>query len=206
VARHVEDVGFDFVSVADHLVYVNRLRTAHPDGGKPPLDPNLPRPDSWVLLTFVAAHTSKLRLRTGIYLAPLRSPLVTAKAIATVDWLSGGRVTVGLGAGWLREEFEILQVPFEERGARLDEYVEIMRMLWSGRPDFRGRFVSYQNVIFEPCPAQRSGSAGTVMRPCGAWSARAMAGCHLVGISQWIRCGDSTHRQSNPIVTRRPLA
>jgi probable F420-dependent oxidoreductase len=114
-------------------------------------------PDPLIWLAFAAAATTTIRLGTGILIVPQRNPLVTAKAVATLDHLSGGRVDLGVGVGWLREEFDALGVPFERRGRRLDEYIEAMRSLWTqDRAEYHGEFVDFENCISRPRPAQGS--------------------------------------------------
>jgi probable F420-dependent oxidoreductase len=104
-----------------------------------------------VALTFVAAHTSTVRLGTGILLLPQHQPLILAKELATLDVLSGGRLMVGVGVGWAEEEFEALGVPFHERGARADEYLAAMRAIWSEeKPAYHGQYVSFQEVQAYP--------------------------------------------------------
>src|SRR5262245_64250574 len=103
-----------------------------------------PIPDPLIWLTWVGAATTSLRLATGILILPQRNPVILAKELATLDVLSGSRVELGVGVGWLREEFDALGVPFEERGARTDEYIGAMRELWAAeKATFNGRFVSF---------------------------------------------------------------
>ncbi|MGD9704237.1 MAG: TIGR03619 family F420-dependent LLM class oxidoreductase, partial [Acidimicrobiia bacterium] len=94
---------------------------------------------------------------TGILILPQRNPIVTAKEIATLDVLSGGRVQIGVGVGWLEEEFEAIGVPFAERGRRTDEHIAVMRALWSGRASFDGEFTRFGEAIAHPVPAQGQG-------------------------------------------------
>ena len=126
VARAAEDAGFESVWTGEHVVL--------PDPQMPPspAPPGEKMLDPAVSLAWVAAHTEKLRLGTGIIILPQRNPLVLAKELATLDQLSGGRVELGIGVGWMREEFEVLGIPWERRGARTDEYIAAMRTLWSG--------------------------------------------------------------------------
>ena len=111
-------------------------------------------PDPLIWLAFVAAATERIRLATGILIVPQRNPLVLAKEVATLDALSGGRVTLGVGVGWLEEEFNALGVPFADRGRRLDDYVEAMRALWQGgKASVHNTYASFDECISLPRPA-----------------------------------------------------
>jgi probable F420-dependent oxidoreductase len=108
-----------------------------------------------IWLAFAAAAAPGLRLGTCILIVPQRNPLILAKELATLDRLSGGRVELGLGVGWMKEEFEALGVPWERRGARNDEYIEAMRALWAGpHAEFHGEFVDFPPVTCSPRPIQ----------------------------------------------------
>jgi probable F420-dependent oxidoreductase len=134
-----------------------------------PGDKTSPIPDPLVWLSFVAAHTTKLTLGTGIVILPERNPLVFAKEVATLDRLSGGRMQLGIGVGWLEEEFDALGISWARRGARTDEYVHAMRALWaSDDAAYDGEFVSFKNVSSNPKPAN-----GTVPFVIGGHSAAA---------------------------------
>jgi probable F420-dependent oxidoreductase len=116
---------------------------------------DFPIPDPLIWLAYVASATRRIKLGTAILILPQRNPVVTAKAVATLDHLAGGgRVLLGIGVGWLAEEFATLGVPFEDRGPRTDEYVAAMRTLWRDeRASFSGRFVSFTEVFCRPRPA-----------------------------------------------------
>src|SRR4029434_4134861 len=118
---------------------------------------DFPIPDPLVWLSFIASATRTLKLGTAILILPQRNPVVTAKAVASHDHMArGGRVLLGIGVGWLAEEFSALGVPFDDRGPRADEYVAAMRALWSQeRASFHGRFVSFQGVFCRPLPPGR---------------------------------------------------
>jgi probable F420-dependent oxidoreductase len=112
-------------------------------------------PDPLIWLAWVAARTRSIRLATGILILPQRNPVITAKEVATLDTLSGGRVVLGIGVGWLEEEFRVLGVPFEDRGRRTDEYVAAMRTLWTDDlPTHEGEYVSFREAICLPRPVQ----------------------------------------------------
>ena len=149
-ARQAEQAGFDSVWAGEHLVL--------PDPQVPPspMAPQEPALDSLLALTWAAAHTATIRLATGIVILPQRNPVLLAKQVATLDVLSGGRVMLGVGAGYLEPEFRAVGANFAERGAVTDEYLDAMRALWyDEHPEFRGRFASFGGVDAHPRPAQR---------------------------------------------------
>ena len=157
LARRGEELGFGFLSTGDHLIAPRQIRSRYPYSVSGEYGNALSFLDQPTLLSFVAAATSSIRLVTGVLVVPYRSPIHTAKVLATIDVLSGGRLTVGCGVGWMREEFEILDVPpFEERGAVTDEYIRVFRELWtSDDPEFHGAYCDISGVVFEPKPVQR---------------------------------------------------
>ncbi len=160
VARRAEALGFESVWVAEHLVLPVRIASRYPyaPDGVPPVTPDTPILDPLILLTHVAAATSTIRLGTNIYILPLRHPVTTARLAVSLDVLSGGRVTLGVGIGWLEEEFRAVDVDFRTRGARTRECVRALRALWSeAEPEFHGRYFSFGPVRFEPKPVQRPG-------------------------------------------------
>src|SRR6476469_1196646 len=143
--------------IADHIVFPTESNSAypytldrkHPSGGD--------ALETFSILGVVAGATEKLRLVTSVLILPYRNPVLTAKMVASLDVLSGGRVTLGVGAGWLREEFEALHSPpFEARGAVTDEWIAIFKQLWSQSPaSFEGRFYRYADIRVEPFPVQK---------------------------------------------------
>jgi probable F420-dependent oxidoreductase len=152
VARALEAAGFESAWTGEHVVL--------PDPQVPPSPaaPRTPMLDPAVALTWVAAHTEQLRLGTGIIILPQRNPAVLAKEIASLDVLSGGRVILGVGAGYLEPEFAALGIPFERRGARTDEYIDAMRALWRmEKPAYGGEFVSFSGIDAQPRPVQPGG-------------------------------------------------
>jgi probable F420-dependent oxidoreductase len=118
---------------------------------------DFPIPDPLIWLAYIASATRTIKLGTAILILPQRNPVITAKAVATLDHMAGGRrVLLGIGVGWLAEEFATLGVPFEDRGARTDDYVAAMRALWSQeRASYHGRFVSFDDVFCRPLPPDR---------------------------------------------------
>ena len=157
VAEAAEAGGFESIWTVEHVVVPSGYESKYPydpsgkmAGGAEEFD--LPDPLIW--LTWVAAHTSTVKLATGILIVPQRNPVVLAKELATLDHLSGGRMVLGVGAGWLAEEFAALGVPFDDRGKRLDEYIAVMRALWEGgKTTFDGEFFQFENCISRPRPA-----------------------------------------------------
>ena len=150
LARAAEAAGFESLWVADHVVL--------PDPPMPqrPMAPDMRLLDPIVALTFVAAHTTRIRLGTGVIVLPQRNPLVLAKQLATLDVLSNGRLIFGLGVGWCEPEFRALDVPFEQRGRRGDEYLAAMRAIWTQeKPAYQGRYVAFADVQAQPRPLQQ---------------------------------------------------
>lgn len=155
LAQVAEEVGFDSVSVSDHVVFPSYLRSKYPytPDGSPQFSPDEHWPDVWVAISAMAALTTDLDFMTNIYVLPLRNPFVVAKAIGSVAYMSGGRVALGIGAGWMREEFELLEQPFERRGKRMDEMLEVMRVLWSGgMVEHHGEFYEFDQLEMKPAP------------------------------------------------------
>lgn len=158
-AKVAEEVGFDSVWGGEHVIFPSTIESKYPytADGKVPADENTPIPDPLIWLAYVAAAAPTLRLGTCVLILPQRNPLVLAKELATLDHLSGGRVELGIGVGWLKEEFEALGVPWERRGRRNDEYVEALRMIWSGQHvEYHGEFVDFEPLSCTPLPAQGS--------------------------------------------------
>jgi probable F420-dependent oxidoreductase len=155
LARGAEAAGFESVWTVEHVIYPEGYESAYPydPSGRMAMDSGTPLPDPLLWLAFVAAASETLRLGTGILILPLRNPLVLAKELATLDHLSGGRVELGIGVGWLEEEFDALGVPFARRGARTDEYIEVLRSLWDGdHASHDGEFLSFADVSSNPKP------------------------------------------------------
>src|SRR5262249_19728236 len=150
VAQEAEAAGFESLWTGEHVVL--------PDPQVPPspLPPQVPMLDPAVALTFLAAHTTTIRLGTGIIILPQRNPLVLAKELASLDVLSGGRLIFGIGVGYLKAEFDALNAPFSHKGARSEEYLRAMLSIWGDeKPRFDGRFFSFAGVQAYPRPAQR---------------------------------------------------
>jgi probable F420-dependent oxidoreductase len=148
-ARAAEAAGFESVWAGEHVVL--------PDPQMPPspMAPRDPALDSLLALTWAAAHSSDLRLATGIVILPQRNPVVLAKEVASLDVLSGGRVTLGIGAGYLEPEFRAIGANFAQRGAVTDEYLDALERLWyDEHPEYHGTFVDFAGVDAYPRPVQ----------------------------------------------------
>ena len=157
ICRRAEAAGFESVWGGEHVILPTTIESRYPytADGKIPALPDTPIPDPLIWLAFVAAAAPTLRLGTCILIVPQRNPLVLAKELATLDRLSDGRVELGIGVGWLREEFDALGVPWDRRGARNDEYIAAMRALWAGpHAEFHGEFVDFAPVTCSPRPVQ----------------------------------------------------
>jgi probable F420-dependent oxidoreductase len=155
LARAAEAAGFESIWTADHIVVTAGYRSTYPydPSGRLPSGEDAPFPESLIWLAYVARATSTIRLATGILILPERNPVVLAKELATLDHLSSGRVTLGVGIGWLKEEFEAIGVPYERRGERLEESVGAMRALWTQEcASFEGATVRFRDVYLRPQP------------------------------------------------------
>jgi probable F420-dependent oxidoreductase len=158
-AQAAEAAGFESLWTVEHVVVPSGYQSAYPydPSGKMPGPEDAVIPDPLIWLTYLAAVTSSLRLATGILILPQRQPVVLAKEVATLDQLSGGRLMLGIGVGWLQEEFEAIGASFAERGRRTDEYVAAMRALWTqDRATFHGETVSFEECVMRPRPVQGS--------------------------------------------------
>lgn len=160
IAFNAERLNFSTIWAPEHVVLLDRYTSRYPystDGSGQFLAPTeVPIGDPFPTLTYAAACTSRIRLATGICLVPEHNPLVLAKTVATVDYLSGGRFILGVGIGWLAEEFQALGIPFERRAQRTREYIEAMRKLWGDdHSSYSGEFVSFENARSYPKPIKR---------------------------------------------------
>jgi probable F420-dependent oxidoreductase len=156
VAVTADRLGYDVLWTAEHIVFPHDIRTPYPYGGRFPFPVTDPMLEVVSTLSYVAALTERIRLSCSVMILPYRNPIVLAKELATLDVLSGGRLMVGVASGWLAEEFRLLGVPFRERGARMDEYLDVLRVLWTEDPvTFHGRFVQLDDAAFFPKPLQK---------------------------------------------------
>lgn len=159
IARKGDELGFEWLLTGDHIVVPDSIDSTYPytEGGEFPGSASGMAMEQLTVLSFLAGQTRRIRLVTSVMIVPHRNPLVAAKALATLDVLSKGRLVVGIGAGWMREEFEALGLPpFEERGAVTDEYIRAFQELWSSdNPTFDGKYLSFSDITFLPKPVQK---------------------------------------------------
>ena len=158
VAQAAEANGFDSIWVPEHLIFPVEMPPEYsytPDRF-PPMHADTPSFDPFVVLAGVASRTETIKLGTGVFILPLRHPIPVARAVITLDRLSGGRVLFGIGVGWLSDEFEIVGQEFSNRGRRTDEMIELIRALWSEDPvEFHGKFYDIPPVRFLPKPVRK---------------------------------------------------
>jgi probable F420-dependent oxidoreductase len=157
IGRECEDRAVNAIWVGEHVVTFDEYASRYPyaDDGRVPLPAETGLLEPFTTLAFLAAVTTRVRLGTAMCLLPQRNPVYTAKEVATLDWLSHGRVDLGVGVGWLREEFEALEVPWERRGARTDDYLGVLRSLWCENPSsFSGQFYNLAPCSQYPKPVQ----------------------------------------------------
>lgn len=193
-AGHLERCGFESIVVVEHTVLVTEYDSVYPydRSGRVGLAADCPIPDPIDLLTFLAAHTTRLGLATGVLVLPNHHPVVLAKRAATADVLSGGRLRLCVGVGWLKEELQACGVDFDSRGRRADEQLAVMRALWADQPQgasYHGEFFSFDNVMCYPKPvagerlpihigghsraaARRAGRLGDGFQPLGVTGER----------------------------------
>lgn len=159
-ARHAEACGFESLYVVEHVVVRAGYDARYPyaESGRMPLPDDCPIPDPLELLAFLAGVTERIVLGTGILVAPEHHPVQLAKRCATLDVLSGGRLRLGVGVGWMREELEAVGIDFATRGARTDEVLAAMQALWAdGEASFAGEHVAFDRLISVPKPRQPGG-------------------------------------------------
>ncbi|MGE0826657.1 MAG: LLM class F420-dependent oxidoreductase [Candidatus Binatia bacterium] len=158
VARRAEELGYDSLWVSDHIVFPTELRSAYPysPDGKLPLDPSNPLLEPFTVLSYAAAVTKTIKLGTSVVIVPYRDPLVTAKIVASLDVLSGGRFIFGVGVGWLEEEFRALRQNIRDRAAQTREALLVMKSCWTQEdPQFHGQFFDFSGIKFAPKPRQK---------------------------------------------------
>lgn len=157
IARLAEELGFDGMSMADHLLVPVAPVRGYPysSDGRPPFDAATRWTDVFVVAAAAASHTTRLRFATGVYILPLRHPLIVARAVASLEAIAPGRVRLGVGVGWMREEFETLGIDYHRRGALADESIELLRKFWrGGLVEHSGPSYPIESMYFEPHPSQ----------------------------------------------------
>jgi probable F420-dependent oxidoreductase len=184
-----EEHGFESLWMPEHLVMPAEIPSHYPYAadGRPPFDPSTPLFDPWVLFAAMAVTTSAIRFATNVYIAPLRHPLVTARALVTLDRLSQGRVTLGIGVGWLKEEFTYLGQDFATRGRRTDSIITTLRSLFSDEVvEIQDEHFSMGPLRFEPKPR-----LGSIPIEVGGVSRAALQRAGRLG-DGWIEVGSSS--------------
>lgn len=155
LARTADECGWDWFAVSDHVVYPEKIESAYPyaKDGKPYWSSSTPWPDPWTAIAAMAAVTKRLSFLTNIFILPARNPVLVAKQIGTVAAIAGGRVALGVGTGWMKEEFELLEVDFHTRGKRLNEGIEVLRTLWKGgMVEYHGKHYDFDRLEMSPVP------------------------------------------------------
>jgi probable F420-dependent oxidoreductase len=153
MAKAADATGWEYIAVSDHVVHPQTIRTPYPytKDGAPRWQPATPWPDPWVAIGAMAAVSKRLRFTTNIFVLPMRNPFQVAKTVGTAALLSGGRVALGVGMGWMEEEFALMEQPFRNRGARADEMIEVMRKLWTGQMvEHHGKFYDFEPLQMSP--------------------------------------------------------
>jgi probable F420-dependent oxidoreductase len=156
LARLVEASRFDGVVLGDHVVFPQKIESPYPysKDGKVFWDPNTPWPDVWVAIAAMAAVTTRIHFSTNICVLPLRNPFEMARTASTLSALSGNRVALGTGVGWMEEEYRVVGIDFKTRGKRYDEMIDVMRLLWTGEMvEHHGDFFNFERLQMSPKPA-----------------------------------------------------
>ncbi len=156
IARFAEELGYEGVIGADHALYPEKMEPAYPysESGRPPQTGGSEYPDMWTSCAAMAAVTERIKFVCSVYVLPLRNPIDVAKQAATLANLSRGRFVLGVGSGWMREEFDIYGVDFASRGRRMDEMIEVMGKLWKGElVEHHGEFFDFDRILVSPKPA-----------------------------------------------------
>ena len=160
LAQAADEAGFESIWTVEHTVVPGAYESAYPyspDGKMAGGRDDFPLPDPLIWMAFVASHSRRIRFGTGILIVPQHNPVVAAKQIATLDHMTGGRLLLGIGVGWLKEEFDAIGAPFDDRGRRTDEYVEAMRELWGAeKPTYHGEYVHFEAAYCRPQPVNGS--------------------------------------------------
>ncbi|HEY1258672.1 MAG TPA: TIGR03619 family F420-dependent LLM class oxidoreductase [Stellaceae bacterium] len=221
IAQEGEAMGYDYLTLTDHIVLPNRKVPGYPYSESGEFFGEGPerRHDQLSAAAFVAAKTRTIRLVLAVMVVPYRPAVLAAKMLATIDVLSGGRLTVGIGAGWLEAEFDVVApTPFAVRGRVTDEYIRAFRTLWTGpAPRFAGEWVAFQDVLFEPKPVQQphppiwvGGESGPALRRAArlgdAWYPIGSNNRHLLDTLPRYRAGVARLRRFAAEAGRDPAA
>ena len=221
LATETETMGFGHISVTDHLIVPRRIDSRYPytsDGGFPGEAEGFAF-EQFSVMSYLAALTTRAKLITAITVVPHRGAVAAAKTISTIDFLSGGRTVLGVGAGWMREEFDALGIPeFDERGRVTDEYLAAYKELWTAdAPRFDGKYVTFDNITFLPKPAQEGGppiwvggESGPAMRRTArlgdVWFPIAHNPRHLMNTTDRFRAGVARMHQTAEKQGRDPAS
>ncbi len=196
VATMLDDAGYDGIVASDHMIYPRDLSSPYPDSatGKPGWEPETAWPDSWVMIGAMAAVTQRLRFSNAIYVAPARPLLEVAKLVATASVISGGRVSLAAGIGWMREEYELMGQDFGNRGKRLDEMIPALRELWRGGwVSWSGKHYQVPEMMIEPhppapvpilCGGESEAALRRAARLCDGWVGYAYGWDDAIGYAQ----------------------
>lgn len=199
LARTAEESGFGGVILSDHLFYPANLASSYPytATGRPPWEPETPWPDPLIAAAALAAHTQRLRFIVSVFVLPMRDPVLAAKSIMTTSVMTGGRLELGVGAGWMKEEFEAVGKPFARRGRRLDESLEILRKFEAGGiVEHHGEAYDIPPVRMAPVPPRPTpilggGVAGPALRRaatlCDGWAGQIQKRGEIAGLIAELR-------------------
>ena len=157
IAQAADEHGYAYMAVSDHVVHPEKIQTPYPytEDGQPRWEPFTDWPDPWVSIGAMSAVTKRVRFITSVYVLPMRNPFVVAKAVGTAAVLSNNRVTLGIGMGWMKDEFDFLEQSFAKRGKRADEMVEVLRKIWGGgMVEHHGDFYDFPRLEMSPAPTE----------------------------------------------------
>jgi len=196
VAKMLDEAGYDGMLCSDHMIYPRELSSPYPDSptGKPGWSPDTAWPDCWVLIGAMAAVTRRLQFSNAVYVAPARPLLEVAKLVATASVVSGGRVSLAAGVGWMREEYAQMGQDFTNRGKRLDEMIPALREMWRGGwVSWSGQYYQVPEMMIEPhppapvpilCGGESEAALRRAARLCDGWVGYAYAWDDAVGYAQ----------------------
>jgi probable F420-dependent oxidoreductase len=221
IATEGEAMGFGYLTLTDHVVLPDTKVPGYPYSETGAFYEEAPteRHEQLIGMAYVAAKTSRIRLVAAVLVVPHRPAVLAAKMLATLDVLSGGRLVVGVGTGWLRTEFDaVVTTPFAERGAVTDEYIDAFRVLWTeARPRFAGRYTKFDGIVLEPKPVQRphppiwiGGEGGPAVRRAArvgdAWYPIGSNNQHLLDTLPRLRAGIARLRKATIEAGRDPAS